>query len=219
MEGESVMFTREEVVEYFKDRYTDVQVTQALRIMRDHGADVDPDSDEFSPDITEELEKVFELAGAAINNHLHLPASEQEASAIQQATNMAASIIPNVNHQMMAGMIRVVMNGAVAQANAIAQLEAKVFQRALDHNRGTVANSFLEQTQHSTEYLRELSLNDGQINKLLAGYGVETVDVDAFLSEVKALTPQVKSDVRNFNYAAAADTSFSIDAFLEEMGE
>jgi hypothetical protein len=119
----------------------------------------------------------------------------------------------------MAGMIRVVMNGAVAQANAIAQLEAKVFQRALDHNRGTVANSFLEQTQHSTEYLRELSLNDGQINKLLAGYGVETVDVDAFLSEVKALTPQVKSDVRNFNYAAAADTSFSIDAFLEEMGE
>jgi hypothetical protein len=36
---------------------------------------------------------------------------------------------------MMAGMIRVVMSGAVAQANAIATLEAKVFQRALDHTR------------------------------------------------------------------------------------
>jgi hypothetical protein len=219
MEGESIMFTREEVVEYFKDRYSDVQVIEALRIMRDHGAEVDPEGDEFSPDITEELEKVFELAGAAINSHLHLPASEQESSAIQQATNMAASIIPNVNHQMMAGMIRVVMNGAVAQANALATLEAKVFQRALDHSRGVVANSFLEQTQYSTEYLRSLSDNDGQINKLLAGYGVETVDVDAFLSEVKALTPQVKSDVRNFKSGASANTGFSIDAFLEDMGQ
>ena len=213
------MFTRKQVIEYFSDRYSDVQVIEALRIMRDHGADVNPEGDEFSPDITEELEKVFELAGAAINNQKHLPASEQEASAIQQATNMGKSIIPNVNHQMMAGMIRVVMNGAVAQANAIATLEAKVFQRALDHSRGVVANSFLEQTQYSTEYLRELSDNDGQINKLLAGYGVETVDVDAFLSEVKALTPQVKSDVRNFKSGASANTGFSIDAFLEEMSE
>ena len=213
------MFTKAQLIEWFSDRYTDVQVIDALRVMRDHGAEVDPDSDSFSPDITEELEKVFELAGAAINSQKHLPASEQEASAIQQATNMGKSIIPNVNHQMMAGMIRVVMSGAVAQANAIATLEAKVFQRALDHSRGVVANSFLEQTQYSTEYLRELSDNDGQINKLLAGYGVETVDVDAFLSEVKALTPQVKSDVRNFKSGASADISFSIDAFLEEMGE
>ncbi|MCC5633450.1 hypothetical protein LC613_38970 [Nostoc sphaeroides CHAB 2801] len=94
-----------------------------------------------------------------------------------------------------------------------------MFQRALDHSRGAVANSFLQQTQYSTEYLRSLSENDKQINKLLAGYGVETVDVDAFLSEVKALTPQVKSDVQNFKYVAAADTSFSIDAFLEDMGQ
>ena len=213
------MFTKAQLIEWFNDRYTDVQVIEALRVMRDHGSDVDPDSDEFSPDITEELEKVFELAGAAINNQKHLPASEQEASAIQQATNMAASVIPNVNHQMMAGMIRVVMSGAVAQANAIATLEAKVFQRALDHSRGAVANSFLEQTQYSTEYLRSFSDNDGQINKLLAGYGVETVDIDAFLSEVKSLTPQVKSDVQNFKPLAPADNTFSIDAFLEDMGE
>ncbi len=119
----------------------------------------------------------------------------------------------------MAGMIRVVMSGAVAQANAIATLEAKVFQRALDHSRGVVANSFLEQTQYSTQYLCSLSDNDGQINKLLAGYGVETVDVDAFLSDVKSLTPQVKSDVQNFKYAAPADNTFSIDAFLEDMGQ
>jgi hypothetical protein len=219
MEEETIMFTRKQVIEYFSDRYTDVQVIEALRVMRDHRSDVDPEGDEFSPDITEELEKVFELAGFAINSHLHLPASEQESSAIQQATEMAANIIPNVNHQMMAGMIRVVMNGAVAQANAIATLEAKVFQRALDHTRGVVANSFLEQTQYSTEYLRSLSDNDKQINKLLAGYGVETVDVDAFLSEVKSLTPQVKSDVQNFKSLAHANTGFSIDAFLEEMGE
>lgn len=213
------MFTKEQLFEYFSDRYTDVQVIEALRVMRDHGSDVDPDSDSFSPDITEELEKVFELAGFAINSQKHLPASEQEASAIQQATEMAANIIPNVNRQMMAGMIRVVMSGAVAQANAIATLEAKVFQRALDHTRGAFANSFLQQTQHSTEYLRLLSDNDKQINKLLAGYGVETVDVDAFLSEVKSLTPQVKSDVQNFKSLAPADNTFSIDAFLEEMGE
>ncbi|MBD2535437.1 hypothetical protein H6G97_41000 [Nostoc flagelliforme FACHB-838] len=213
------MFTKVQLIEWFSDRYSDVQVIEALRIMRDHGADVDPEGDEFSPDITEELEKVFELAGAAINNHLHLPASEQEASAIQQATEMAASIIPNVNHQMMAGMIRVVMSGAVAQANAIATLEAKVFQRALDHSRSAFASSFLEQTQYSTQYLRSLSDNDGQINKLLAGYGVETVDVDAFLSDVKSLTPQVKSDIQNFKLKAPADNTFSIDAFLEDMGQ
>lgn len=213
------MFTKEQLFEYFSDRYTDLQVIDALRVMRDHGADVDPEGDEFSPDITEELEKVFELAGFAINSQKHLPASEQESEAIQQATEMAANIIPNVNRQMMAGMIRVVMSGAVAQANAIATFEAKVFQRALDHSRGAVANSFLQQTQYSTEYLRSLSLHDEQINKLLAGYGVETVDVDAFLTEVKSLTPQVKSDVQNFKSLAPADTSFSIDAFLEEMGE
>ncbi|MEH2318916.1 hypothetical protein [Nostoc sp.] len=43
--------------------------------------------------------------------------------------------------------------------------------------------------------------------------GVQAVDVDAFLTDVKALTPQVKSGVKNFKYAAPAD-----DTFLEEMG-
>ncbi len=55
------MFTKAQLIEWFSDRYSDVQVIEALRIMRDHGADVDPEGDEFSPDITEELEKVFEL--------------------------------------------------------------------------------------------------------------------------------------------------------------
>ncbi|MEH2279537.1 MAG: hypothetical protein V7K40_33370 [Nostoc sp.] len=66
--------------------------------------------------------------------------------------------------------------------------------------------------------MRSLSDNDGQINKLLAGYGVRAVDIDAFLTEVEALTPQVKSAVKNFKYAAPADDTFSIDAFLEEIG-
>ncbi|MEH2279538.1 MAG: hypothetical protein V7K40_33375 [Nostoc sp.] len=67
------------------------------------------ETDSFNPDITEDLEKVFELAGTAINSQKHLLASQQESSAIQQATEMAASIMPNINRQMMARMIRVVM--------------------------------------------------------------------------------------------------------------
>jgi hypothetical protein len=53
------MFTLEQLLEYFSDRYTHEQVMKALQIMAESRDDIDINADEFSPDITEELEDIF----------------------------------------------------------------------------------------------------------------------------------------------------------------
>ncbi|WP_193200956.1 hypothetical protein [Nostoc sp. MG11] len=221
------MFTKEQLIEYFSDRYTSEQVFEALQIMKDNGADVDPLGDEFSFDITEELDRIFEAIGAAIDSQNKLPASEHSpALVIQEATQLAASYSSRINQQMMAAMIRTVTQGAISEANSLLQIRAKVIERVLSAGNQEIAECLHQESLESANYLRTLAGDDTRIDKLLAGYGLTTttdIDIEAFLQEVKAGASQVKSDVK----ALACDIAsigpqnncqvFDVDAFLLEV--
>ena len=60
------MFTREELFEFFGDRYSPAQIKEALGELAKHDETIDPEGAEFPASITERLEQVFQIAGDAI---------------------------------------------------------------------------------------------------------------------------------------------------------
>lgn len=218
------MFTRQQIIEWFSDRYTEQQVIEALRIMADNGADVNPDGDQFSPDITEELEKIFDAVGAAIDNQKKLPQSQQsESGLVASATQLAATASPHVNPQMMAAMIRTVIESSVSEATALVQLRAKVVERVLTQGNMEITRSLRDEATKNASYLQNLANDSNRIDTLLTGYGIgDTAQlVEAFLEETRSGTAQTKANVKSARAAAesiqTSDDDF-INAFLMEAG-
>ncbi|MBW4674705.1 MAG: hypothetical protein KME52_11945 [Desmonostoc geniculatum HA4340-LM1] len=210
------MFTLEQLHEYFADRYTPEQVNRALQILADNGADIDINSNQFSLDITEELEEIFKAVGAALNNQKKLGQSED--LTVIEANAIASKFSQHSNPQLMAAMIRVVTEEAIAQGAALTQIKSHVLGQVLQQGDLAIAQSILSRGQQTSNYIQEL-VNDGsRLNKTIAGYGVEEVDIDAFLDEVRGNSTKVKSTVVKA-IAPSPNKNFDIDAFLLEAGE
>ncbi|MBD2254635.1 hypothetical protein [Nostoc parmelioides] len=209
-------FTRQQLHEYFGDRYLPEQVNQALIILADNGAEIDAYGTEFSLEITDELEKIFDAVGAALNNQKNLGHQDQVLT-VMEANAIASKFSQHSNPQLMAAMIRVVTEEAIAQGAALTQIKSHVLERVLEQGDLTIAQSIFNRGQQTSSYVQELANNNARIDKMIAGYGIETVDVDAFLIEVRGNSDDVKNTLKTL--ASAANKTFDIDAFLLEVGE
>ncbi|MBN3993846.1 MAG: hypothetical protein HWQ36_26030 [Nostoc sp. NMS2] len=209
------MFSIEQLHEYFSDRYTPEQVNRALQILAENGANIDINSNEFSLDITEELEEIFKAVGAALNNQKKLGQSEE--LTVIEANAIASKFSQHSNPQLMAAMIRVVTEEAIAQGAALTQIKSHVLGRILEQGDMAIAQSILNRGQQTSSYIQELANDGDRLNKMTARYGVETVDVEAFLAEVRGNSQEVKSTVKTI--APVSEKDFDIEAFLLEAGE
>ncbi len=209
------MFTLEQLHEYFSDRYTPEQVNRALCILAENGADIDPNGGEFSLDITEELEGIFKAVGAALDNQKKLGQSEE--MTVIEADAIASKFSQHSNPQLMAAMIRVVTEEAIAQGAALTQIKSHVLGKVLQQGDLAIAQSMLSRGKQTSTYLQELATDGDRLNKMALGYGVEEVDVDAFLEEVRGNSSQVKNSVKAIAPSQAHD--FDVNAFLLEAGQ
>lgn len=209
------MFTLEQLHEYFSDRYTPEQVNRALDILAQNGADIDINSNQFSLDITEELEEIFKAVGAALDNQKKIGQSEE--LTVMEASAIASKYSQHSNPQLMAAMIRLVTEEAIAEGAALTQIKSHVLGQVLQQGDAAIAQSLLGRNQQTINYVQALASSPGQINKMLSGYGVQSVDVDAFLIEVRGNSAGVKKAVQAI--APAQEKTFDIDAFLLEAGE
>lgn len=205
-------FTREQLHEYFSSSYTPEQVNRALQILAENGADIDPDGDEFSLDITEELEKIFTDVGAALDNQRKL--GQVEESGIVET--IASKFSQHSNPQLMAAMIRMLVEEAVVQGAALTQIKSQVLEQVLQQGDLAIAQSLLNRGKQTSEFVQALVNDRDRLNKMAEGYGVETVDIDAFLLEVQSNSNSVKNAVKAIS--PAPDKDFDIDAFLLEAG-
>ncbi|MBW4566020.1 MAG: hypothetical protein KME32_34075 [Mojavia pulchra JT2-VF2] len=208
-------FTLEQLHEYFADRYTREQVNRALSILVQDGADIDINSNQFSLDITEELEEIFKAVGEALDNQKKLGLPKE--MAVLEANAIASKFSQHSNPKLIAAMIRVVAEEAVAQGAALTRIKSHVLGRVLEQGDMEIAQSILNRGKGTSSYIQELANSDERIDRIISGYGIETVDVDAFLMEVQTNSDDVKNSVNAL--AHAPSKTFDIDAFLLEAGQ
>lgn len=212
------MLTLEQLHEYFADTYTAEQVNRALEILKENGADIDIESGQFSLEITEELEEIFKAVGLALENQKRLGEGQVDQTlTVLEASAIASQFSPHSNPQLMAAMIRLVTEEAIAQGSALVQLKSRVLGQVLDQGDMAIAQSLLGRTQQTNSFVHGLVSDDERVGKMLEGYGVKPVDVSVFLEEVRSGTSEVKKSVQAI--APSSHKTFDIDAFLLEAGE
>ncbi|MBD2457729.1 hypothetical protein H6G80_27115 [Nostoc sp. FACHB-87] len=208
-------FTRSQLYEYFGERYSPEQIDNSLMIMAQNGAKIDPDAEEFSDDITEELEGIFNAVGEALNNQQQLGQSDE--ITVKQASKLAAQYSRHSSPQLMAAMIKMAVQDGIRKAAAINQIKNHVFNRVLEQGDAELVNSVRTGNNQTTDLLMEWA-NDGErVDKMLGNYGIKPVDIDAFLLEVNGEIAGTKAAVKAI--APKSKTTIDIDAFLLEAGE
>lgn len=209
-------FTRSQLHEYFRDRYTPEQVNRALELLAQDGAEVDAHGDSFSFDITEELEEIFKAIGSALGAQKSLSQPTDVLAVAGEAAKIAAQFSTHANPQLMASMIKIVAEQSIAEAVALTQIRSQVIEEVLKQGDLAIAQSLLNRGNETANYIQGLAGDRARINKMTANYGV-SFDIDGFLTEAKQLTATVKKSVGAI--APANHQTFDVDAFLLEAGE
>lgn len=208
-------FTRSELHNYFNGTYSPEQVDRALVILAQNGADIDPNGDQFSLDITEELEEIFKAVGVALDNQKKLGGNQDQTLTVIEATQIAAQRSPHANPELIAAMIRIVTEEAIALGTGLTQIRSQVLEKVLQQGDHLIAKSILNRGQQSTHYIQNLAGDSDRLNSIMSGYGVNpTIDIDAFLLESRQQTEEVKTAVSAI--APAPKSDFDIDQFLLE---
>ncbi|MBD2441379.1 hypothetical protein [Nostoc sp. FACHB-110] len=208
-------FTRSQIYEYFGDRYSREQIDNSLLIMAHNGAQIDPLAEEFSDDITEELEGIFDAVGQALNNQQQLGQSEE--ITIKQASELAARYSRHSSPQLMAAMIKMAVQDGIKKAAAINQIKNHVFNRVLEQGDAELVQSIFTGNNQTTDLLMEWANDGSRVDKMLDNYGIHPVDIDAFLEEVNGNSASVKQAVKAIT--PKPKSTINIDAFLLEAGE
>ncbi|ALF52213.1 hypothetical protein ACX27_04075 [Nostoc piscinale CENA21] len=218
-------FTREKLYEYFASDYTPEIVDRALIIFAQNGADIDPHGDEFSFEITEQLEDTFKQINRELGkqNRLEqgqpLTAIETQAMSATTPSGNASKFSTHSNPQLMAAMIRLVTEEAIAQGAALSQIKSQVIGKVLEQGDLEIAKSLLGRTQQTSNFVIELANDRDRVKKMIAGYGInqEPDVLDAFLEEVRGNSDGVKMAVKAI--APSQEKEFDLDAFLLEAGK
>ncbi|MBW4598970.1 MAG: hypothetical protein KME29_04980 [Calothrix sp. FI2-JRJ7] len=187
-------FTRQELFEYFADRYEAPTVEKALTELAKYDTTVNPQGAEFSDHITEQLESVFEVVVEAFD--------KQRALTSSLAVDIAEERGITVNPGAVENIVQVFLERGITRGVALHQLEVA----ATEKTRAQLEFDYLRQqaglnTQQSEALFRLLN-DHGALNKILTEYGIddfktanhakayqeEITDFDptAFLAEVSA---------------------------------
>lgn len=217
--SEDEFFTRQELHEYFAARYPAEQIDKALFIFAENGAELDPTGDRFSLSITEELEEVLKIASKAIEDQKQLGEvqPDETLTVLESQEAIASQFSVHSNPDLIAAMVKLVAQEGVELGSLLTQIKSSALGKTLKQGNLEIVKSLFDGTQQTTSCVRELVASDEQINKMLKGYGVEVVNVNEFLDEVRQTTIGVKNSVKAI--APAREQNFDMEAFLLEAGD
>jgi hypothetical protein len=208
-------FTRQELHDYFAGRYQPEQIDKALFIFAQNGAELDPDGDRFSLSITEQLEEILKAVGKALENQKQLGAQQpDETLTVLEAQAIASKYSPHSSPKLIAAMVRLVTEEAIEIGSLLTQIKSDALGKTLEQGNLEIVRSLFSGAQQTTNYVRNLTTNDEQRNKILKRYGIEPVDINGFLEEVREKYPGVKNAVKAL--APSEEKTFDMEAFLLE---
>lgn len=201
------MFTREELFEYFSDRYTPTQIIAILHKLAEEDQTLDPEALEFPAAITDRLEAAFKIVEMAIAQQKTLagtaPQTESDLAQIEKlAIDMAVQSAINIPIEILPSIVEIVAGEEVARAAAISRMRDAVFRHALSEMDAKRFEQFSQESAENIQLILRLVNDPQKLKQILGDYGLKSND--EVVTEFQALTSTCTVD-------------FDPDAFLEEV--
>ncbi|BDI20634.1 hypothetical protein ANSO36C_64360 (plasmid) [Nostoc cf. commune SO-36] len=198
-------FTRAELFELLSASYSPQQIIAGLEQLAASDPTVDPNAEEFPVEISDRLERLFNLAQTTFDQSKLLGGSSNLA-------NIQAASIENVSEQLhLAGVSRetfkafldIVAGKTVAQALAVHEFEQELFDEITSELDARSLQRRTEQGFDEIAFIYQLAKDPQIRQQITLEYGLKTGD-------------EVKKQIQTLT--TAATVGFDPKAFLDELG-
>lgn len=222
------MFSKDELIAYFADRYTEEQIIKAVKILAEKREDINPDGNEFSEAIIEELESIFNAIGAAVDQQKKLAGNDpggkieiREVGAIAQESLIAQDIL--IPEEVLMVIAQTMVHGVLEQVNILSDISEQVLLNSLQARQRQIAENLANKIVEGVKQTQE-TFSESNVQKIVNAVAPEVnpFDVDTFINQFKEGEKQRKQQQQKRQTLQKeqvnAKQRLNIDAFLEVMG-
>lgn len=199
------IFTRAELFELLSANYKPEQIIAGLEQLAQSDPAVDPNAQEFPVDISDRLEKLFNLAQATLDKSKLLGGSSNLANIQTHAIDMATEQLQfvGVSRETFKAFLDIVAGKTVAQALAVHEFEQGLFDEITSELDARSLQRRTEQGFDEIAFIYQLAKNPEIRQQITQEYGLKAGD-------------EIKQQVQTLT--TAATVGFDPKAFLDELG-
>jgi hypothetical protein len=198
-------FTRAELFELLSASYKPEQIIAGLEQLAQSDPAVDPNAQEFPVDISDRLERLFNLAQTTLDQS-KLLAGESNLANIQTAAieNVSEQLhLVGVSRETFKAFLDIVAGKTVAQALAVHEFEQELFDEITSELDARSLQRRTEQGFDEIAFIYQLAKDPLIRQQITQEYGLKTGD-------------EIKKQVQTLT--TAATVGFDPKAFLDELG-
>lgn len=197
------MFNREELFEYFSDRYTKTQIIAALHKLAESSG-IDPEAEEFSSEITTSLERIFQIIEDAAKAQKQLaPNSPSSIAQIQKiALDLASDRAVQLPVEIFQSLVEILVGEALVSAQVLSQIQEAALKQALAQKNQESLENLGNDAATRIQLALKLVNDPETLERLLQEFGVKAIS-------------QTEKDFA----AAHTQSEFDPDAFLQEVAD
>ncbi len=200
-------FTREQLFKYFfTSGYTEGQINKCLIQIAEDDKNVDPSAQEFEVGVTDKIEQIIKNVEPDSSLKLSGGASSLPDNLVPQQ--------PQIDNQTIALLAQVAVTRGAGIGGELSALQNEAALRVIQAGDQSLARQLLQMTQETNGKLG--SISGETVNQMLKSQGMEVVDLDQFLTEVKAENKKFFSAPPT---PQAALPPVDINAFLLEVSK
>ncbi|MBD2771126.1 hypothetical protein [Iningainema tapete] len=198
------MFSREELFEYFSDKYTPTQIIAALHKLAESDKELNPEAEEFHTSITERLDQVIRIVEDAFNAQKQLgEGSPQPLANVQKmAIDMAAKQAVHLPNRVFESLVEILVGEAIANAQMLAQIQESALKQALAQKSQESLENLGQDAATRIQLAMRLVNDPEKLDRILEEFGVQPIAETE--TQMQVLTNTCTID-------------FDPDAFLEEV--
>ncbi|MCC5662145.1 hypothetical protein LC608_35610 [Nostoc sp. XA010] len=198
-------FTRAELFELLSANYSPQQIIAGLEQLAASDSTVDPNAEEFPVEISDRLEKLFNLAQATLDKSKLLGGSGNLANIQTGAMDMATEQLQlvGVSRETFKAFLDIVAGKTVAQALAVHEFEQELFDEITNELDARSLRRRTEQGFDEIAFIYQLAKDPSIRQQITQEYGLKTGD-------------EIKQQVQTLT--TTATVGFDPEAFLQELG-
>ncbi|MBD2535821.1 hypothetical protein H6G97_43315 [Nostoc flagelliforme FACHB-838] len=199
------IFTRAELFELLSANYSTQQIIAGLEQLAQSDPTVDPNAEEFPVEISDRLEKLFNLAQATLDKSKLLGGESNLANIQTHAIESVSEQLhlAGVSRETFKAFLDIVAGKAVAQALAVHEFEQELFDEITSELDARSLQRRTEQGFDEIAFIYQLAKNPEIRQQITQEYGLKTGD-------------EVKKQVQTLT--TTATVGFDPKAFLDELG-
>jgi hypothetical protein len=199
------IFTRAELFELLSASYSPEQIIAGLEQLATSDSTIDPNAEEFPVEISDRLEKLFNLAQTTLNQSKLLGGESNLANIQTQAIESVSEQLhlAGVSRETFKAFLDIVAGKTVAQALAVHEFEQELFDEITSELDARSLQRRTEQGFDEIAFIYQLAKNPEIRQQITLEYGLKTGD-------------EVKQEVQKLTNTATP--GFDPEAFLQELG-